>query len=57
MSVSTNVDMARKKDGKKKGFIGKVAGFGNKGRKHVEVPKKDRDNYDIGDNVRVDPVE
>jgi len=44
------------KDNKKKRkqkFIARVSKYGNTGRKHIEVPKPNRDDFEPGDYVEV----
>ena len=53
----TDVSMATKAE--KAEFISKVSDYGSKsdGRKHIEIPKKDRDKFKSGDAVRVEKIE
>jgi hypothetical protein len=44
----------KKKSGES--FIGKVSTY-SENRKHVEIPKKDRDKFKSGDAVRVEKIE
>jgi hypothetical protein len=49
----------RKKKAKKnikKSFINRVSKFSGN-RLHVEVPKKERENFNPGDSVRVEKIE
>ena len=57
-SVSTDVDMAKKRDkNSEQSFIATVSKFSND-RLHVEVPKKHRDKtVKDGDAVRVEKIE
>ncbi|XPS82839.1 uncharacterized protein Dvar_08570 [Desulfosarcina variabilis str. Montpellier] len=54
MSLSTIVDMTKKKP---TSFIGRVSGFGSPQRKHIEIPKDKRDEFESGDAVFVEKIE
>ena len=53
IGMPTNVDMVKKSG---ESFIGKVSAY-SENRKHIEVPKKDRDKFKSGDAVRVEKIE
>ena len=59
MSMLTDVSMAKKQTKTKTvsdGFVSKISSYGTGGRKHIEVPKKERDNFEVGDHVRVKKI-
>jgi hypothetical protein len=37
-------------------FVGKVSNYGSIGRKHIEIPKDKRDEFESGDAVFVEKV-